>query len=137
MTSRERQLAAVQHAVADRIPVDAQAAVNVPAIAEQLKREYGKDVTFFGGINTQKLPFISSQEVAEEVRQTIEVLGGMAGTSAAPTTTSSPTFPPRTPALCFGRRGNFLKDSSSRMQYLEEAGDERDSQCFDHRSVFL
>jgi uroporphyrinogen decarboxylase len=43
---------------------------------EVLKREYGKDITFYGAINTQKtLPLGTPQEVRREVRERIRVLG--------------------------------------------------------------
>jgi uroporphyrinogen decarboxylase len=43
---------------------------------EILKREYGKDISFFGAINTQRtLPFGSPEEVRREVRERINVLG--------------------------------------------------------------
>ncbi len=42
----------------------------------ELKLEFGKDVCFWGGIDTQKvLPFGSPQDVAQEVRDRIEDLG--------------------------------------------------------------
>ena len=40
-----------------------------------LKREYGKDLIFFGGIDTQALPFISPEETRELTRNTIRTLG--------------------------------------------------------------
>ena len=43
---------------------------------EVLKREYGRDITFYGAINTQStLPFGSSEDVRREVRERIRVLG--------------------------------------------------------------
>jgi uroporphyrinogen decarboxylase len=45
-----------------------------------LKAEYGKDVCFWGGIDTQKvLPFGSAAEVAQEVRDRIGDLGSGGG----------------------------------------------------------
>ena len=46
----------------------------LPISAKELKREYGKDLIFFGGINTQALPFKTPKEIANEVRETIDVL---------------------------------------------------------------
>ena len=41
-----------------------------------LKREYGKDITFWGGVNTQQLmPFGKPDEVRAEVRRLIDILG--------------------------------------------------------------
>ena len=39
-----------------------------------LKKEFGKDLIFFGGIDTQKLPHISPEEVRELSRSTIRTL---------------------------------------------------------------
>lgn len=47
----------------------------LPMSPRELKREYGQHISFFGGINTQKLPFASPEEIREEVRETIEILG--------------------------------------------------------------
>ncbi len=49
-----------------------------------LKKEYGKDLIFFGGINTQKLPFLSPEEVATLTRDTIRILGKGGGYVIAP-----------------------------------------------------
>ena len=40
-----------------------------------LKREYGKDLIFYGGIDTQKLPYLTPEETKEMVKNTIHVLG--------------------------------------------------------------
>jgi len=43
---------------------------------EELAREYGKDLTFWGGISTQKtLPFGTKKQVEEEVSKCIRILG--------------------------------------------------------------
>jgi uroporphyrinogen decarboxylase len=43
---------------------------------EEIKRLFGKDISFFGAINTQHtLPFGSEEDVRREVRQRIRVLG--------------------------------------------------------------
>lgn len=47
----------------------------LPLSPQELKREFGRDITFFGGIPTQRLPFMSLQEVVDTVRATIEALG--------------------------------------------------------------
>ena len=44
-----------------------------------LKREFGKDLIFFGGIDTQKLPQIGPEEVKNLVRDTIRTLGRKGG----------------------------------------------------------
>jgi uroporphyrinogen decarboxylase len=47
----------------------------LPMPPEELKRRYGKAITFFGGVNTQTLPFKSPNEVRREVRRCIDALG--------------------------------------------------------------
>ena len=50
-----------------------------------LKRQHGKSLTFFGGISTQKtLPYGTPEEVAEETRATILLLGENGGYITAP-----------------------------------------------------
>ena len=50
-----------------------------------LKKEFGKQLTFFGGISTQTtLPFGTPEQVRLEVRQRIEVLGEGGGYIVAP-----------------------------------------------------
>ncbi len=52
---------------------------------EQAKREYGRDPTFFGGISTQRtLPYGTVQQVRDEVRRLIEIVGRDGGLIAAP-----------------------------------------------------
>jgi len=52
---------------------------------EAAKREYGRDLTFFGGISTQRtLPYGTVQQVKDEVRRLIEVVGKDGGLIAAP-----------------------------------------------------
>jgi uroporphyrinogen decarboxylase len=49
-----------------------------------LKKEYGKDLIFFGGIDTQQLPFISESDTRELTRKTIRILGKGGGYIIAP-----------------------------------------------------
>lgn len=49
-----------------------------------LKKEFGKDLIFFGGINTQVLPYISPKETKELTRNTIRILGKGGGYIIAP-----------------------------------------------------
>jgi len=51
---------------------------------EYLKKEYGKHLTFFGGINTQVLPFITAEQTRELTRRTIRTLGKGGGCIIAP-----------------------------------------------------
>jgi uroporphyrinogen decarboxylase len=56
----------------------------LPITAAELKREYGRRLAFFGGINTQRLPFASPEEVRAEVRRCIERLGEGGGYICGP-----------------------------------------------------
>lgn len=49
-----------------------------------LKKEYGKDLIFYGGINTQTLPYISESETRKMVKETIWTLGKGGGYIIAP-----------------------------------------------------
>jgi uroporphyrinogen decarboxylase len=49
-----------------------------------LKQEYGKDLTFWGGIDTQKLPYLSPAQVKEMATETIRILGKGGGYIIAP-----------------------------------------------------
>jgi len=49
-----------------------------------LKREYGKDLIFMGGIDTQILPFLTPEETAKMTRETIRILGKGGGYIIAP-----------------------------------------------------
>jgi uroporphyrinogen decarboxylase len=50
-----------------------------------LKKEYGKDLAFWGGISTQKtLPYGSPEDVRKEIRERIKVLGKEGGYILAP-----------------------------------------------------
>lgn len=52
----------------------------------KVKKEYGKELTFWGGISTQKfLPFASPEEIRKVVIETIEIMGENGGYIAAPT----------------------------------------------------
>jgi uroporphyrinogen decarboxylase len=53
---------------------------------EEMKRQYGKDVTFYGGISTQQfLPFATPDEVKQKVKEVTDVLGKNGGYILAPT----------------------------------------------------
>jgi uroporphyrinogen decarboxylase len=61
---------------------------------ERIKREFGRDITFFGGINTQAtLPFGTPDAVRREVRERIRVLGKGGGYICGPDHHIKPHFP--------------------------------------------
>jgi len=62
---------------------------------EKMKREYGGDLTFWGGISTQKLlPYATPQEVRETTRRIIGTLNRNGGYIAAPTHSVPGDVPP-------------------------------------------
>jgi len=53
---------------------------------ERIKKEYGKDLSFWGGISTQVLlPYGTPEEVEKETIRTMRMLGKNGGYIAAPT----------------------------------------------------
>lgn len=61
---------------------------------ERLKKEFGRDLSFWGGIDTQKiLPYGIPQEVEDEVKRVIEVLGKDGGYIFAPGHNIQPLVP--------------------------------------------
>lgn len=62
---------------------------------ERLKRDFGKDVVFYGAINTQRtLPFGTEEEVRTEVRERIRVLGEDGGYIIGPDHSVNKDVPP-------------------------------------------
>jgi uroporphyrinogen decarboxylase len=60
-----------------------------------VKREYGRDLAFWGGISTQRtLPFGTPEEVRREARETVRVMGKGGGFIAAPTHAVPGDVPP-------------------------------------------
>jgi len=60
----------------------------------ELKREYGKELTFWGGISTQQfLPFATPEEVRETSTRVIRLLGNGGGYIFAPTHAVTPDIP--------------------------------------------
>ena len=51
---------------------------------KKMKREYGKDLVFMGGIDEQRLPFMTPDEVKEMTKETIQILGKGGGYIIAP-----------------------------------------------------
>ena len=62
---------------------------------KKLKREFGRHVTFFGGINCQStLPFGTPEDVRKEVRERIRVLGRDGGYICGPDHSIQGNMPP-------------------------------------------
>lgn len=51
---------------------------------KKIKREFGQDLVFMGGIDTQTLPFMKPEEVRQMAKETIEILGKGGGYIIAP-----------------------------------------------------
>jgi uroporphyrinogen decarboxylase len=69
---------------------------------ELLKREFGKDLIFWGGIDTQQLLQNGSDEqIREEVRRLVEVLGRGGGYVLAPSHNLQSVVEPRRIQLLF------------------------------------
>jgi len=59
------------------------------------KREYGRDLTFYGGISTQQvLPRVGPREVRDEVRRMMDIVGRDGGYIVAPTHAIPRDVPP-------------------------------------------
>jgi uroporphyrinogen decarboxylase len=65
----------------------------LPLSPEELKREYGRELTFFGGINTQRLAFASEAEVRAETRERLRQLGEGGGYICGPDHHIKPDVP--------------------------------------------
>jgi uroporphyrinogen decarboxylase len=65
----------------------------LPITSARLKQEYGRHITFFGGVNTQALPFKTPEEVAREVRECIDILGQGGGYICGPDHHIKPDVP--------------------------------------------
>lgn len=62
---------------------------------EAVKREYGRDLAFWGGISTQRLlPYASPEKVKEETRRMLDRMGQGGGYIAAPTHAVPGDVPP-------------------------------------------
>jgi uroporphyrinogen decarboxylase len=73
----------------------------LPMSAPELKREFGRDLVFFGGVNTQRLPFISAAEVREEVLRCVDILGAGGGYICGPDHHIKPDVPPANAVALF------------------------------------
>ncbi len=61
---------------------------------KQLKREYGKDLTFYGGISTQQfLPTATREESKHKAREVLDIMAGGGGYILSPTHAVTPDIP--------------------------------------------
>ena len=89
----------------------------LPISPKTLKREYGKHITFFGAINTQRLPFITPPQVSEEVRNCIEALGEGGGYICGPDHHIKPDVSPENTVALFKTASEFLKQDYTGVWY--------------------
>lgn len=81
----------------------------LPMSAAELKRRYGRDLAFFGGVNTQKLPFTSTEEVEAETVRCIEVLGEGGGYVCGPDHHIKPDVSPENTLALFDTARAFRR----------------------------
>jgi uroporphyrinogen decarboxylase len=79
----------------------------LPLSPQELKREFGRHLTFFGGINTQRLPFVTPDEVKEEVRRCVRVLGEGGGYICGPDHHIKPDVPAANTVALFDAATQF------------------------------
>ena len=61
---------------------------------KKLKKEYGKDLTFYGGISTQQfLPFASEAEVRKKTKEVLDIMAEGGGYILSPTHAVTPDIP--------------------------------------------
>lgn len=79
----------------------------LPLSPAALKREYGRHITFFGGVNTQRLPFATPAQVSEEVRDCIRTLGEGGGYICGPDHHIKPDVPAENVVALFDAATRF------------------------------
>ena len=79
----------------------------LPMAPEELKREFGSHLTFFGAVSTQALPFSTPGEVSEEVERCIRVLGRDGGYICGPDHHIKPDVSPELAVALFDAATSF------------------------------
>ncbi len=92
----------------------------LPITPAELKRRYGRDVAFFGGVNTQSLPFANPGAVADEVRRSIEALAEGGGYICGPDHHIKPDVPAANVLALFETARQFRKAGYTRGEALAE-----------------
>lgn len=82
---------------------------SLPVSPAELKRTYGRHITFFGAINTQRLPFATPAQVTEEVNRCIDILGKDGGYICGPDHHIKPDVPPENTLALFDTATRFRK----------------------------
>lgn len=81
----------------------------LPIDARTLKREYGRHLTFFGAISTQRLPFVTPDEVRAEASRCIDILGEGGGYICGPDHHIKPDVPPANTVALFEAVRSFRR----------------------------
>ena len=81
----------------------------LPMSPAQLKQEYGQHLTFFGGVTTQRLPFMTPQQVEAEVSACIEALGAGGGYICGPDHHIKPDVPHANSVALFDAAQSFRR----------------------------
>jgi uroporphyrinogen decarboxylase len=86
----------------------------LPMPAAELKRRFGRHVTFFGGINTQRLPFATPAAVQAEVVAVCRALGPGGGFICGPDHHLKPDVPPANALALFTAARGFRQAGITR-----------------------
>ncbi|MCL5995420.1 MAG: uroporphyrinogen decarboxylase family protein [Chloroflexi bacterium] len=86
----------------------------LPLTPQQLKREYGRHITFFGGVNTQHLPFATPEEVKTETLRCIEWLAEGGGYICGPDHHIKPDVPAANALALFDTAHAFRREGYTR-----------------------
>jgi len=86
----------------------------LPCSPQQLKREYGAHLTFFGAVSTQRLPFVSPAEIQDEVMVCIETLGKGGGYICGPDHHIKPDVPPENAVALFDAAQRYRGEGYTR-----------------------
>lgn len=81
----------------------------LPMSPEALKRQFGRHITFFGGISTQQLPFASPDGVRAEVERVIVALGEGGGYICGPDHHIKPDVPRDNALALFDQATRFRR----------------------------
>ena len=73
----------------------------LPISPARLKSEFGRHLTFFGGINSQTLPFSTPAAIESEVKARVSVLGKGGGYICGPDHTINADVPPENTIALF------------------------------------
>ena len=77
---------------------------------KELKREYGRDITFYGGISTQQfLPFAGASEVRDMTLRVLDIMAKDGGYILSPTHAVTPDIPPENILAMIEASKEFVK----------------------------